>query len=231
DDGTNQNSQSAIVYVAPAVEAGALNSTMTVAQQLASQTSRYTAASLKALNDAITHAQGVLADPEATQDQIDAEQAAISAAVAGLAYQPAPTETETVPGPTQTETVPGPTETVKVPGPTETVKVPGPTTTVTANPGANANTLQAMTSARPTIKGTAKVKHTLKVVVGASKWTPDVAFSYRWFNGHKAIKGAAHKTYKAKRSDKGDRVLVKVTGQRTGYITTVRASKSVKIKK
>ncbi|MDR0944575.1 MAG: glycoside hydrolase family 3 C-terminal domain-containing protein [Bifidobacteriaceae bacterium] len=232
DDGTNQNSQSAIVRVAPAVQAGALNSTMTVAQLLASQTSRYTAASLKALNDAITHAQGVLANPEATQDQIDAEQAAISAAITGLDSVPAPTETETVPGPTQTETVPGPTETVKVPGPTETqtVKVPGPTTTVTATAGANANTLQAMTSARPTIKGTAKVKHTLKVVVGASKWTPDVAFSYRWFNGHKAIKGAAHKTYKAKRSDKGDRVLVKVTGQRSGYITTVRASKSVKIK-
>ncbi|MDR0945616.1 MAG: S8 family serine peptidase [Bifidobacteriaceae bacterium] len=174
---------------------------------------------------------------------------------------PAPTVTETVPGPTSTVTAtstatvtspaPGPTQTVTLPAATKTatVQVPGPTTTATVRvaapqPTATATVtltpsqvqaleraLKTLQSARPTIKGVHRAGRTLKAILGSDKWTAGTKISYRWYNGGKAIKNAKAKTYKVKRSDRGDRIIVKVTGSKTGYTTVVRASKSVKIHK
>ncbi len=72
----------------------------------------------------------------------------------------------------------------------------------------------------PTISGTAKVGKTLTVKVGA--WSPSPKFSYQWYRGKSAIKGATKASYKLTKSDKGKTVSVKVTAKKTGYPTATK---------
>lgn len=73
-----------------------------------------------------------------------------------------------------------------------------------------------LTTKKPTINGKPKVGKTLTAVPG--KWKPKgITFSYKWFRGTKAIKGAKGKTYTLKKADKGKKIKVKVTGKKAGY--------------
>lgn len=73
-----------------------------------------------------------------------------------------------------------------------------------------------LTTKKPTINGKPKVGKTLTAVPG--KWKPKgITFSYKWFRGTKAIKGAKDKTYTLKKADKGKKIKVKVTGKKAGY--------------
>jgi predicted extracellular nuclease len=80
----------------------------------------------------------------------------------------------------------------------------------------------------PKIVGDAKVGATLRAKTGT--WDPKpVKLSYRWLNNGKPISGATESTYKLKKSDKGDRISVRVTGTKSGYTTVVKTSASVKV--
>jgi hypothetical protein len=83
----------------------------------------------------------------------------------------------------------------------------------------------------PVISGKAKVKKTLKVVLGTWSPSPDKV-TYRWYRNGKAIKKATKSSYKLTKSDKGKRITVKVTVAKAGYGTrTLTSAKTAKVKK
>jgi len=80
-----------------------------------------------------------------------------------------------------------------------------------------------LTSATPTITGTAKVGKTLTAHPGT--WGPgSVALAYQWLRGSQPIAGATGASYTAVAADQGARLRVTVTGSRTGYTTASRTS-------
>jgi beta-glucosidase-like glycosyl hydrolase len=81
-------------------------------------------------------------------------------------------------------------------------------------------------SATPKIKGTAKVGKTLKVTKGS--WTAGAKFTYRWYAGGKAIKGATKASLKLKAAQKGKKITVRVTGKLAGYANKTVTSKATK---
>lgn len=83
-------------------------------------------------------------------------------------------------------------------------------------------------SARPRIKGAAKVGKKLKAEPGA--WTAGVALTYRWYQNGKPIKGKAarKKSLTLKRGQKGKKITVKVTGTKPGYTAVTTRSKATK---
>jgi len=88
-------------------------------------------------------------------------------------------------------------------------------------------TAVAIDSNLPKIVGDNKVGSKLTAKVGT--WDPaPVALTYRWLNNGKAIKGATSKSYTLKKSDKGDKISVRVTGKKSGYPTVVRTSAAEK---
>jgi hypothetical protein len=74
----------------------------------------------------------------------------------------------------------------------------------------------------PTITGTAKAGYTLTAHRGT--WSPTPTYSYRWYRNGVAISGATKYTYKLTSSDKGKKITVRVTGKRSGYLTTSKTS-------
>lgn len=79
-------------------------------------------------------------------------------------------------------------------------------------------------SSVPRIRGTARVGRTLRVSVGS--WTTGTSLSYRWYAGGTAIKRAAKATLRLTKAMRGKRIVVKVTGHKTGYGSVVRSSKA-----
>ena len=85
-------------------------------------------------------------------------------------------------------------------------------------------------AAKPKVKGKAKVGKKLTAKPGT--WTAGTKLTYKWFANGKAIKGATHKTLKLKKSLKGKRITVKVTGTKAGYAKAAKVSKKTgKVKK
>jgi hypothetical protein len=74
----------------------------------------------------------------------------------------------------------------------------------------------------PVIAGTPSVGQTLTAQPGS--WSPQPTLRYAWFRSGKPIKGAHRRTYRLVSADAGDRIRVKVTASRRGYITTQRVS-------
>ncbi|MDR0945605.1 MAG: FIVAR domain-containing protein, partial [Bifidobacteriaceae bacterium] len=88
--------------------------------------------------------------------------------------------------------------------------------------------VQVLKTHRPAISGTAKAGKTLKVKSYSSKWTSGTKLTVKWYVNGKKVKTASK--LKLKSSYKGEKVVVKVTGSKTGYKSVTRASKSHKIK-
>ncbi len=97
---------------------------------------------------------------------------------------------------------------------------------VTGLTSAKASLVKALKSATPKITGSAKVGKTLKVNKGS--WTSGTKFTYQWFAGGKAIKGATKSSLKLTKSMKGKTIKVTVTGKKSGYGTVAKTSKSTK---
>ncbi|WP_146078122.1 hypothetical protein [Subtercola sp. Z020] len=78
----------------------------------------------------------------------------------------------------------------------------------------------------PTVSGTAKVGQTL--TADATGWTPEhVSIAYQWLRNGTPITGATAKTYRLTSADAGKRIIVQVTGTKTGYATQSKQSASV----
>ncbi|MDR1151909.1 MAG: glycoside hydrolase family 3 C-terminal domain-containing protein [Bifidobacteriaceae bacterium] len=79
---------------------------------------------------------------------------------------------------------------------------------------------------KASIKGTAKVGKTLKATT--SRWPAGVKFTYRWYAGGKAIKGATKPVFTVKSAQVGKKINVKIAAKRTGYTTTSKTSTPTK---
>ncbi|MGC4174706.1 hypothetical protein [Demequina sp.] len=84
-----------------------------------------------------------------------------------------------------------------------------------------------LTSATPTISGSAKVGSTVTAIVGT--WTSGTSFTYRWYANGVAISGATGKSYKVPSTLVGKKLSVKVTGKKTGYTTKTVSSASIAV--
>lgn len=84
-------------------------------------------------------------------------------------------------------------------------------------------------SPTPTISGTARAGYTLTAKAGT--WSPSATLTYQWYRGSTKITGATKSTYKLSSLDKGKQITVKVTGKKTGYLTTVKTSAAKTIAK
>ncbi|MER7074075.1 hypothetical protein [Terrabacter sp. NPDC000476] len=75
----------------------------------------------------------------------------------------------------------------------------------------------------PLVSGTARVGRTLTASAGT--WGPSpVTLSYQWYRSGVAVSGATARSYVLKSADAGRTFTVRVTGRKTGYATTTRAS-------
>lgn len=87
-----------------------------------------------------------------------------------------------------------------------------------------------LTSAKPRITGSAKVGKVLRANAGT--WKPaGVKLSYQWLRNGKPIAGGTKSTYRVQKSDRGDRISVRVTGKLSDYVTKSHTSASVRIAK
>lgn len=84
--------------------------------------------------------------------------------------------------------------------------------------------LKNLTAPTPKISGTAKVGKKLTAKPGT--WTSGAKLSYQWYRGSSKISGATKSTYQLTSKDKGKKVIVKVTGSKSGYLTVTKASKA-----
>ena len=81
-----------------------------------------------------------------------------------------------------------------------------------------------LVTATPRISGTVKVGRKLSVARGT--WTSGTTFTYRWYAGGTAIRGATASTLTLTKAHKGKTITVKVTGKKSGYATVTRTSKA-----
>ncbi|MGF6834346.1 hypothetical protein QF015_002528 [Paenarthrobacter sp. TE4293] len=114
-------------------------------------------------------------------------------------------------------------------GKTLTVKVTGTKPDyITASRTSGATSTIApgtLTTAVPTITGTAKAGSTLTASSGT--WGPaPVTLSYQWYRAGIAITGATARTYNLTGTDTGKTLTVRITGTKIGY-TTVSVSSAI----
>lgn len=83
-------------------------------------------------------------------------------------------------------------------------------------------TAGALVASTPTLSGTVRVGS--KVTAKPGTWTSGTALTYRWYASGKAISGATGSTYTPSAGVKGKTLTVRVTGTRSGYTTTTKAS-------
>jgi DNA/RNA endonuclease G (NUC1) len=74
----------------------------------------------------------------------------------------------------------------------------------------------------PTISGTATAGSTL--TANAGTWTSGAALAYQWLRDGTVISGATASTYTVATADRGHKLSVKVTGSKSGYLTTTKTS-------
>lgn len=113
-----------------------------------------------------------------------------------------------------------------------TVEVTGKSTGYTAVTRASTPTAAVkagtLATATPTISGTVRVGS--KVTVKPGTWTSGTTFTYQWYASGQAISGATSPSYTPGAAQNGKTLTVKVTGRKTGYGTTSRASAGVTVK-
>lgn len=91
------------------------------------------------------------------------------------------------------------------------------------NFGTYKNSSKALSSAQPTVTGTAALGNTL--TARANQWAPTpVTLSYQWKRDGVAISGVGATTYKIASADIGKKITVTVSGKKTGYTTQSRTS-------
>lgn len=86
----------------------------------------------------------------------------------------------------------------------------------------SAATLQVQTAPTPKISGSPKVTYRLTAKRGT--WSSGTTFTYQWYAGGTAIKGATGSTFKVGTAQLGRTIKVKVTGRKSGYPTVSRTS-------
>ncbi|SED23985.1 Gametolysin peptidase M11 [Nocardioides exalbidus] len=102
------------------------------------------------------------------------------------------------------------------------------TTTYARSPSTAKIGTGRLVTTKPRVSGTAKVGRTVTAKVKG--WTAGTKLTYQWFVGKKAVKGATKKKLRLTRSMRGRKVVVKVTGKRSGYARVAVRSKPVTVR-
>lgn len=90
----------------------------------------------------------------------------------------------------------------------------------TSKPTASVKAL--LTAPTPKITGTTQVTKKLTATVGT--WTSGATLKYQWYKNGVAITNATGKTLTLSSSLVGKRITIKVTGSKSGYVTTTKTS-------
>ncbi|MET0931233.1 MAG: zinc-dependent metalloprotease family protein [Aeromicrobium sp.] len=113
----------------------------------------------------------------------------------------------------QSETPPGPT--------------PGAASGIAPGAAPGAVPPARFAAATPRITGTARVGRTLRVAVGS--WSPRPSYRYQWYaNGKKITSKGTTSSFRLTSREKGTRITVTVTGQKSGYTTVTKTSARTK---
>ena len=96
----------------------------------------------------------------------------------------------------------------------------GSANVVSANAAAN---IGCLTAATPTIGGTARVGSTLTAYTGT--WTAGAAFRYQWLANGVPLSGATAGTLALASKHVGQKIAVRVTGSKPGYLATTVTSR------
>ncbi|WEK12545.1 MAG: hypothetical protein P0Y48_08645 [Candidatus Microbacterium phytovorans] len=83
-------------------------------------------------------------------------------------------------------------------------------------------TAKNLTAGTPKITGTAKVGS--KLTASPGKWTKGTSLTYQWYASGAKIVGATKSTHTIKAAQHGERIVVKVTGTKTGFKSVTRTS-------
>ena len=82
---------------------------------------------------------------------------------------------------------------------------------------------------KPRVAGKAQVGRRLTAIGG--RWTPSPAsITYQWLRNGKAVTGATTPRYKVRKADRHDRLAVRVTVRRPGYLTKVVSSRAIRVR-
>jgi hypothetical protein len=87
--------------------------------------------------------------------------------------------------------------------------------------------LAELEATRPRIKGRAAVGET--VTADPGRWFPKPDFTFQWLDGGTPIAGATSKKLTLGPADVGRDLSVRVTGEKSGWSTTVRESPSAEV--
>jgi hypothetical protein len=80
---------------------------------------------------------------------------------------------------------------------------------------------------RPGFRGRVAVGETLTANTG--RWSPEPTLAYQWLSDGKPIKGATHPTHVVAPAHAGKRISLRVTAERTGYVTRAMTSEPATI--
>lgn len=88
-----------------------------------------------------------------------------------------------------------------------------------------AATPKVITPGTPTIEGAAQMMVGDSLTADPGEWAPTgVTLSYQWFRGDQAVPAATKTSYTVSKADLGQRLLVKVTGKKSGYPSVTASS-------
>ncbi|MDR3202819.1 MAG: FIVAR domain-containing protein [Bifidobacteriaceae bacterium] len=186
----------------------ALKTAIDVAVAIAANLDAYRTESVAGLAAALSGAQTVYADSNATQEQVTTAQAALVSAIAGVRLKALSPSASVLPLAAAATAGLAPAKAVAAPA--------------AAAPAG----VKVFKAAKPVVKGKAVVGKKLTAKAGA--WSASPELSYQWYRGGKAIAKAVKPTYKVKKADAGKRLSVKVTGSKAGYAAKTKASAKTK---
>jgi hypothetical protein len=201
-----------------AAKAG-LKSALDVAASILANAALYVPSTLTALRAAYEAGLVVYNDPNATQTQVAAAQAAVIAGIAQARLRTVPAGAPLAAGLISPQAAANIAQAPQ--GITNKIK--------TAQTAASNTVLKTFTKTpKPKVKGQARVGKKVKAQAGT--WAPAPSLSYQWYRGAKAIKNATNTTYRVRPADLGKRLSVKITATKTGYTQkTKQTTKTVRV--
>ncbi|MDR1151414.1 MAG: glycoside hydrolase family 92 protein [Bifidobacteriaceae bacterium] len=218
-DGAVAEIQAALsALVLRAAKAG-LGSAIGLGEVILENAEQYVPASLSGLPEALTAAQAVYADDDATSAEVSAAQAALIAKIATVRVKP-------VTGGSPSAAPASVAEVLLSPAAAATVALApqGVEESVAVEQQASVALKSFTKTAKPKIAGVAAVGKKLTAKAGA--WSPKAELSYQWYRGGKKIAKATTSTYTVRSADLGKKITVKVTAKKAGFTTTTTVSKA-----
>ncbi|MDR0433315.1 MAG: glycoside hydrolase family 3 C-terminal domain-containing protein [Bifidobacteriaceae bacterium] len=195
-----------------------LASAVSVGNTILASAASYVPSTIIGLAELVLAGEGILADDDATQQEVEAAHTALVVAIGRAKLMPV------------TRAAPQSLAAVALvvgaaASPAEAAEAIEAAADEDAAAGDAAPAAFIKASA-PKIVGVAKVGRKLKAKTPG--WSPAPSFTYQWYRSGKAIAKATKATYKVTKADKGKRLSVKVKAAKPGYKSIAKASAKTK---